>query len=189
MVTTSEFFDAAERGDIATMEQFLDAGGDINAHCGEIIAETFIPKFADADGKTRVNQPTALHIAAQHGQIEAMKWLIAHKADVNARTQEGWVPMHAACANAHVEAALLLAKHGGNPNDKANDKAFSPIDAAKATIEEVNKEPGLQKQVGDKLNQLRLLPELLIKKYEKHQPDVVKPENVKRTAAFAQILQ
>ena len=42
---------------------------------------------------------TALHEASQRADAEAVKLLLHHNADVNAKNQEGETPIHGACIN------------------------------------------------------------------------------------------
>ena len=42
------------------------------------------------------NIPPQAHVAASNGYLEVLAFLAEHKADLNARDNEGWTPMHAA---------------------------------------------------------------------------------------------
>lgn len=65
--------------------------------------------------------PTArpLHHATMRGQIETAQVLLAHNADVNAKSKDGWTPFKmAVMANSHNELAELLLAHGADVNTK-----------------------------------------------------------------------
>ena len=60
-----------------------------------------------------------LHIAAYHGQVEAIKVLLKEGADVNAkRDKDGRTPLHWAAWKGQVEAIKLLLKAGAKVNAK-----------------------------------------------------------------------
>ena len=48
----------------------------------------------------------------------AVELLLAHKADVNARLQDGWTPLHAAASKGIKAIAELLLKAGADVNAK-----------------------------------------------------------------------
>ncbi|MEP7383743.1 MAG: ankyrin repeat domain-containing protein [Gemmatimonadota bacterium] len=84
--------DAAMRGDLATVRALLQKGGDVNA--------------AQGDGMT------ALHWAANRGDVELARLLLRSKASLTATTRVGALtPLHLACqsGSAEVVAALLAA--------------------------------------------------------------------------------
>ena len=64
--------DAALRGDIATIQAWLNAGGDVNADL------FFLPDFDERRFPTRL-----LNLAAGHAESESVRVLIANGADVN----------------------------------------------------------------------------------------------------------
>jgi ankyrin repeat protein len=65
-----------------------------------------------------------LHLAAANGRVEAVKLLLMNKAEVDARTKEGWTPLHRAAALADaamrgdVAMAELLLAHKAEVNPK-----------------------------------------------------------------------
>ena len=46
---------------------------------------------------------TLLHLAAVDGNTDACDLLISHGCNVNAYDEDGWTPLHAACANGNVD--------------------------------------------------------------------------------------
>lgn len=58
------------------VQAFLDQGGDIS----------ILPPDGNA---------TILHMAASDSRVDAIRWLVAHGAPVNAATRSGWTPLHA----------------------------------------------------------------------------------------------
>ena len=83
--------DAAEKGDIEAVKQYLAAGTDVNA--------------MDKRGRT------PLHFAAKRGQKELVELLIANGADVNAKTDLGNTPLHRVAAQDVKEIAGTELKH------------------------------------------------------------------------------
>ena len=61
---------------------------------------------------------TPLHLAAFFGRLDAARVLLESGADVHAVSRNGLenTPLHAATAGKHTEIALLLLKHGANPD-------------------------------------------------------------------------
>jgi ankyrin repeat protein len=60
----------------------------------------------------------ALLKAAKKGNIEAAKQALADGADVNAKVEEGWTPLHLAAENGHKEIIELLIAKGADVNAK-----------------------------------------------------------------------
>jgi ankyrin repeat protein len=58
---------------------------------------------------------TPLHLAAQHGHVDVVRWLLAHKAEVNARAYNGFTPLH---LTKSASVAKLLLKSGADPNQR-----------------------------------------------------------------------
>jgi ankyrin repeat protein len=73
----------------------------------------------------------AIHAAAFHGALDAACALIAHGADVNARSKndDASYALHAAVSRAHAELAALLLEHRADPN-LANGSGNTPVHEA-----------------------------------------------------------
>ena len=48
---------------------------------------------------------TPLHQAVLDGNMMAVRMLVGHGADINKRDDDTWTPLHAACAEGHVDVA------------------------------------------------------------------------------------
>jgi ankyrin repeat protein len=103
---------AAIEGDLAALQTFLDAGDDINAF--------------DVTGQT------PLHFAAEHNRIPAMRFLLAHGADVNAIDESvcGDTPLGSVAGNCSLEVAQLLISAGADPHIRGH-MWLTAIDRAK----------------------------------------------------------
>ncbi len=58
---------------------------------------------------------TALHVAAETGQVEMCSLLLVAKADVTAVDAADRTPLHVAAAGGHADVAKLLIAHGSDP--------------------------------------------------------------------------
>ena len=71
---------------------------------------------------------TPLHVAARHGQLEAVSELIERGADVNAREEgDNTYPMHWAAAAGHLDVVRRLTDAGGDVVGHGDDHAFEVI--------------------------------------------------------------
>ena len=68
-----------------------------------------------------------IHEGARTENIEAVKQAIADGADVNAKANDGWTPLHWAAWKSHKEIAELLLANGADVNAK-NDVGDTPLD-------------------------------------------------------------
>ena len=106
--------DATKRGDVAAVRLLLEDGADPNA--------------ARGDGLT------ALHVAAQAGNLEIAKLLIGAGAEVAATTRiGGYMPMHLASGAAQASVVGALIEAGADPGAVTTASGATPLHlAAKA---------------------------------------------------------
>jgi len=91
-VTLAEF---AGAGEVDRVRALLEKGAD--------------PNEADAEMKT-----TALHLAADRGNLELTQMLISAGAKVNAQDINGDTPLHNACLCGHKDVISLLLHNGAD---------------------------------------------------------------------------
>jgi ankyrin repeat protein len=87
---------------------------------------------ADREAKMISDGYTALMIAAEKGHLDAVKVLLANKADVKAKSIAGWTALHVAAQNGHeaVVKSLLIKK----PDINAKAGANGPTPLCQATM-------------------------------------------------------
>jgi ankyrin repeat protein len=90
---------AARSGDAAAMKSALAAGGGTEA-------------------QERMSQRTALHFAAENGNMEVVRMLLDAKANPNAQDRTGKTPVTIAAERGKPEVLKALIAAGGNPNSR-----------------------------------------------------------------------
>ncbi len=115
---------AAESGNVAALELLIKKGVDVNAKTGPGFNEF---QFGTVTAVRQEMQElraeanvgfTALMVAAEGENIEAVKLLLAKGADVNAKTGGGVTALHLAANNGNLEIVQLLLDRGASVNDK-----------------------------------------------------------------------
>jgi hypothetical protein len=129
-VDISAFFDAALNGNLAAVEQAIEAGMNINATDEEQrsalmlasfnghapVAKMLLKKGATL-GARDSNGRTALMFAATGANLETVGLLIANGAQIDAvDTAEKFTPLMFAAAEGQVEVVQVLLKHKADPN-------------------------------------------------------------------------
>lgn len=101
----AKLLEAAETGDLETMESLLDR------RLGD--------KAADVNARS-IESYTPLHFAARDGRLEMLSLLIEKGANVRAQTKELRTPLHIACVKGHIPIIeqLAMAEAEFNVNDK-----------------------------------------------------------------------
>jgi ankyrin repeat protein len=115
------------------------------------IVKLLLEKGCDSDIRNESERTghkggTALLAAAFWGRPQIAKLLVERGANVNAKTDQGVVPLHEAARMNQMEIAQLLLKHGANIN-ATNDNGETPLDWAKAPeiIALLSKSGGIRK--------------------------------------------
>jgi hypothetical protein len=87
--------------------------------------------FLEEQDAQNGNRP--IHVAAQHGQLEILQWLISKECEVNSRNQMGATALHMAVAYDHyfVVEALLAANADRTLKNTAGNEAITGLDGDK----------------------------------------------------------
>ncbi len=111
-----QFWDAAQAGDTAAMSRALGAGARIDS----------------LDTRRSPNGRRALNWAALANQVDAIRFLVAHGAPVNAVNLTGFTPLHHAAERGTADAARVLLELGANPK-LLTGAGETPEDVARRT--------------------------------------------------------
>ena len=107
--------DATKRSDVAAVRTLLEEGAD--------------PNVAQGDGLS------ALHLAAQEGNLEIAELLLAAGAKVGAKTQIGeYTPLHLASEGAHAYVVRALLEAGADPAAVTTTTGVTPLHLAAKTV-------------------------------------------------------
>ena len=101
--------DAAKSGDVATVEQLLASGADVN----------------EKDAAFN----TALHLASDNAHLEVIRVLIEKGADIDAGNLTDRTPLANAVWGKHADVVQILIVNGADVN-KLNEVGMSPLDKA-----------------------------------------------------------
>lgn len=96
------FHEAVRQGDIRRVEDLLDRRPALVNSTNDFLT-------------------TPLHIAAAAGDKVMSELLVAHGADIHARTRDGWTPLHSAAWRGHYEIARFLLAQGAQVNATSRD--------------------------------------------------------------------
>lgn len=129
----------AARGGIADMESPKEVTPEIRVQ----IAKLLIEAGAEVNHQSRVGyfeDHTALHAAAERGELEMVTLLLKHKADPRAigggEYFAGVTPLHLAAKRGHLEVAKALLKSGADVNARMGktklDPQKTPLDLCEA---------------------------------------------------------
>jgi ankyrin repeat protein len=83
------------------------------------IVKLLIEQGAPADAKLPPNNGTALHLAAEEGELEMVKWLVAKKLDLTSTDSAGWTPLLRASAAGRTDVVKFLLAQGAQLDDNA----------------------------------------------------------------------
>merc|ERR1719454_1777913 len=123
--TSVSLHDAASKGDLAKMQEFLAGGKDVNArdfkgvtplgyavgHDQLSAVKVLIDAKANLDDVDSVGN-SAVHFAAGYGRVKVLEHLLARGAGVSKVNQMGMTALAAAQQNNQQQAAALLQRHG-----------------------------------------------------------------------------
>lgn len=114
---------AAYDGNLETVKRLIEKGTDVNQRDRLGVSALWMsagatPMF-DATRADRASLDR--HINHLIRQTEVLRYLIAHGADVNTRTNNGGTALLAAVSNSNVESVEALLEHGANVNAARND--------------------------------------------------------------------
>lgn len=103
--------DAAARGDLQALRALLEGGAD--------------PGVALGDGLT------ALHIAAEEGNVDMARLLLDAGADAEAKTRIGsYTPLHLAAGSAHLDVVEVLLRAGADVAGETTNSGATPLHLA-----------------------------------------------------------
>ena len=167
--SAGELHDAAKENDVASVEQLLAEGVDVNeqesqlnktaldfaAYRGHMeIARLLVQRGANVNAKDKT-KVTPLHSAALAGQEAMAEFLISKGANIDARAGLGDTPLAVACLRGHEAVADVLLRAGADAN-LPNNTGKSPLHlaAAKGHVEIIRQllAGGAQVDAGDKPN-------------------------------------
>jgi len=116
---------AVAGGYLDIVRVLIERKADVHAKSHMLRADGFTPKvYKTYEGLLQVSSKggfTPLLFAAQNGNLEAARLLVAAGADVNEATEEDGSALLLASANGYEDLALFLLEKGANPNVKAGD--------------------------------------------------------------------
>merc|ERR1719163_207143 len=117
--------DAARRGDLQRLQEFLQDGKDVNATDAKGVTPLGYAMGHDqlsvvkvlVDAKANMNDVdsngnSAVHFAAGYGRVKVLEHLLARGANASKVNQMGMTPMAAAQQNNQQQAVALLQRHG-----------------------------------------------------------------------------
>jgi hypothetical protein len=139
----SDLLDAAERGDLATVERSLAKGGAVDVrdaadrtalykasrHGHGTVVQTLLGRGAVVDARSR-DGTTPLMAAAAFGHGTVVNLLLARGADVGARDRDGQTALMYASLGGKLEVVQALLAGGAAVDVKANDGTTAAVLAA-----------------------------------------------------------
>ena len=140
--------EAVYRDNVDMARLLLDYGADVNSSTDGRRQPLFLAAWnkkpnmikllldrgADPDSFFPEDPPTALHLAANNGDVEAMQALLDGGAEVDPRDFDGATPLFRAVGLGHLEAAKLLLQRGANTRMLRLD-GLSVVDLAESNSE------------------------------------------------------
>ena len=87
-------------------------------------------RYRSTSSKNTEAAQTSLHLAAEKGNVEEIKALIANGADINAIDERGNTSLHLAALKGHAVIAKMLISSGADVNAKRNSLGDTPLHLA-----------------------------------------------------------
>merc|ERR1711990_673137 len=123
--TSVSLHDAAKRGDLQKVQEFLKDGKDVNSKDFKGVTPLGYAVGHDQlstvkvliDAKANVNDVdsagnSSVHFAAGYGRVKVLEHLLARGGNASKVSQMGATPMAAAQQNKHQQIVALLQRHG-----------------------------------------------------------------------------
>lgn len=113
---------ACGRGHVALVAMLLEAGADVNGPSESLVEAAsggqtkMIQWLLKHGAKLEKQGAPALHMAANNGHVQTLRYLIRLGVTVNERDEHGWTALMAAAWYGHVEAAKTLLSAGADPS-------------------------------------------------------------------------
>ena len=110
--------EAAKNGNVELVRMLIEHGADVNVRTKDgstpLLMAAKLGNMEDEEGETQ------LHKETRNGNVELVRMLIEHGADVNVRTNYSSTPLLAAARFGNIEVVRVLLEHGANV--EAEDK-------------------------------------------------------------------
>ena len=133
--------DAAQRGDLATVQALVKQGADVNAAQGDgmtalhwaalngdmKIADVLLNAGAMPEATTRIGKYTPLHLASSRGHAALVSRLLAAGTNAKAETDTGVQPIHLAAQAGSADAIRALIERGADVNVRDETHGRTPL--------------------------------------------------------------
>ena len=124
-------FKAIKEGDKSFVEKWIGKGANVNSlDDDQCISIDLTYLGHDNYWESYIMRATSfspISLAAFFGEIEIIKLLLHHEADINKTPEGGWPPLCCAAYNGHNDIITLLLKHGDDVNSKTFGSHYMPF--------------------------------------------------------------
>jgi FOG: Ankyrin repeat len=94
------------------------------------VAVLLLKHGANPNVKTKYDERTPLHYAADEGRLAVVATLLKHGAYIDARDVYGMTPLYLAVRNTHVDVVYYLLRKGADPNVQDGKWRMTPLHVA-----------------------------------------------------------